>query len=70
VTLPVDLGGLGVLDLTTLGYALRLRWEWQAKTLPDKPWVSLSSKLERDVQAMFQASTSVQIGNGRRALFW
>jgi hypothetical protein len=27
VTRPVELGGLGMLDLTTLGYALRLQWE-------------------------------------------
>jgi hypothetical protein len=26
VTKPKELGGLGVLDLTTLGYALQLRW--------------------------------------------
>jgi hypothetical protein len=25
---PIELGGLGIIDLTTLGYVLRLRWEW------------------------------------------
>jgi hypothetical protein len=66
VTRPVELGGLGVLDLTTLGYALRLRWEWQAKTSPDKPWTTHAAKPECAVQAML----TVDIGNGRHALFW
>jgi hypothetical protein len=70
VTRPVELGGLGILDLTTLGYGPRLRWEWQARTSPDKPWSSLISKPERTVQAMFEASTSANVGNGRHALFW
>jgi hypothetical protein len=33
---PTELGGLGILELTTLGYALRLRWEWQSRTMPDR----------------------------------
>jgi hypothetical protein len=49
VTRPMELGGLG----DTLGYALRLRWEWQARTAPDKPWASLASRPEWAVQAMF-----------------
>jgi hypothetical protein len=49
---------------------LRLRWEWQAKITPDKPWASFATKPERAVQAMFDASVTVEVGNGRRALFW
>jgi hypothetical protein len=70
VTRPMELGGLGVLDLTILGYALRLWWEWQAKTTPDKPWASFATKPERAVQAMFEASVTVDVGYGHRALFW
>jgi hypothetical protein len=55
----MELGGLGVLDLTTLGYALRLQWEWQAKIAPDKPWPSFVTNAERAVQAMFEASVTV-----------
>jgi hypothetical protein len=36
VVKPVELGGLGVLDLVTLGYALCLRWEWLARTDPNQ----------------------------------
>jgi hypothetical protein len=44
---------------TRLGYALRLQWEWQAKTAPDTPWPSFVTKAERAVQAMFEASVTV-----------
>jgi hypothetical protein len=37
VTRPVELGGLGVLDLTTMGYALRPEH-------PDHVWVALPRK--------------------------
>jgi hypothetical protein len=71
--LPADTQGpfsSSVLDLTTLGYALRMRWEWQARTSPDKPWASLPTSPERAMQAMFDASVTVEVGNGRRALLW
>jgi hypothetical protein len=63
-------GGLGVLDLTTLGYALRLRWEWLSRMEPERLWVALPRKQEAIVQAMFRASVTVQVGMGNAALFW
>jgi hypothetical protein len=59
-----------VLDLTTLGYALRLRWEWLARTEPQHLWTQLPSHAERIVRAMFEVSVTVQLGDGARALFW
>jgi hypothetical protein len=44
---------LGVLDLGTFGYALRMRWEWLARTDPSRMWVSVPYKSERIVQALF-----------------
>ena len=38
VTRPPELGGLGISDLQSLGWALRLRWMWLQKTEPEKPW--------------------------------
>jgi hypothetical protein len=63
-------GGLGVLDLTTLGYALRLRWEWLSRMEPERLWVALPRKQEAIVQAMFRTSVTVQVGMGNAALFW
>jgi hypothetical protein len=70
VASPQDLGGLGVLDLTTLRYTLRMRWSWLVCTDPGRCWSALPQKEERLVHAMFQASTMVQVDNGRLALFW
>jgi hypothetical protein len=41
---PRDLGGLGLPDLRTLSFALRLRWEWLRRTQPDAAWAHLPSK--------------------------
>jgi hypothetical protein len=59
-----------VLDLTTLGYALRLRWEWLARTEPRRLWTQLPSCAKRIVRAMFEVSVIVQIRDRARALFW
>jgi hypothetical protein len=32
---PIELGGLGITDLKSLGWALRMRWLWLQKTQPD-----------------------------------
>jgi hypothetical protein len=57
VTRPTELSDLGVVNLTTLGYALRLCWEWLAKTNLLCLWTALSCTLESVVRAMFEAST-------------
>lgn len=38
VTRPLQLGGLGVLNLEIMAWALHMRWMWQWKIQPDKPW--------------------------------
>jgi hypothetical protein len=60
---------LGVLDLATFGYALRMRWEWLARTDPGRMWAGIPSKPERIVRAMLDTSVTVAIGNGSRTLF-
>jgi hypothetical protein len=32
-----ELGGLGILDLKSLGFALIVRWPWLKKSKPNKP---------------------------------
>ncbi|KAG2538450.1 hypothetical protein PVAP13_9NG381214 [Panicum virgatum] len=67
---PPELGGLGFLDLNIFGYSLRMRWLWFKKTDPHKPWAGLPDSSETVVAAMFHASVSVQIGDGKGTLFW
>jgi hypothetical protein len=70
VTQPIVLGGLGILDLTTLGYALRLWWECLARVEPSHIWVGLTTKPEKVEHAMFEVSTTVTVGSGTCTLFW
>jgi hypothetical protein len=70
VTHPVELGGLGVVDLTTMGYALRLGWEWPTQTQPERIWMPTTCKTDIVIQDMFQISTTVRVGNGSQMLFW
>jgi hypothetical protein len=59
-----------VLDLTTLGYVLRMRWSWLASTDLERCRSTLPLKEERLVWVMFQASTTVHVSNDHLALFW
>jgi hypothetical protein len=70
VARPKDLGGLGVLDLEKFGRALRLRWLWQEWTDSSKPWEGLQVPCNKLDRLLFQASTTVVIGNGIKAKFW
>ena len=66
---PVELGGLGFMDLQLFGYTLRMRWLWFKKTDANRPWEKLSDVTERMVVELFNASMSVEIGNEQQALF-
>jgi hypothetical protein len=65
----IKLNELGILDLTTSGYGLCMRWEWLARIEPDHIWASILGKSERMIRAMFVVSTMVQVGNGARTMF-
>lgn len=70
MTVPKDLGGLGLIDLRCLGIALRLGWEWLRRTDPSRSWHALPSKPERTVQAFFQVAIHIEVGNGVDCMFW
>ena len=67
---PTSLGGLGLLGLHIFGFALRLRWEWLARTEPERCWTFLPSKCEKQVSAMNAVSMSVVLGDGCSAKMW
>jgi len=70
VCTPTSCGGLGIIDLRLSGFALRVRWLWMQRTDEDRAWSSLPIKIEPEVQALFDASVTVIVGNGLRTLFW
>jgi hypothetical protein len=67
---PLELGGLGISNLTTLGWALRVRWLWLQKTEPQRLWSSLPIQVSNQVCAFFSVAVATEVGNGECTLFW
>lgn len=71
VTRPKELGGLGISDLWTLGWALRApRWPWLQKTGQEKPWAIFPVQVGRVVQSLFDKAVVSTVGDGANTLFW
>jgi hypothetical protein len=67
---PTDLGGLGILNLEVLSWALQMRWMWLQKTQPDRPWSNLDIQVHPSVSALFIISVTSLMGDGRSTCFW
>ena len=50
---PRELGGLGISDLKSLGWALQMRWLWLKKTEPHRPWGMFSIQVQEQVRVFF-----------------
>jgi hypothetical protein len=70
VTRPLELGGLGIHDLKSLCWALRMRWLWLEKTQPDKPWAAFPIQVQEPVKALFAAAMNTIVGDGNTTMFW
>ena len=70
VCCPPELGGLGISDLRTLGWALRMRWIWLQKTEPNCPWAKLPIQVPDHVLSFFLVAIISEVGNGSHTLFW
>ncbi|WVZ76358.1 hypothetical protein U9M48_024338 [Paspalum notatum var. saurae] len=67
---PLQFGGLEILNLETMGWALRIRWLWLQKTNAARPWEGLPVNVPRNAQALFAAAIQVAVGSGKDTLFW
>lgn len=70
VARPLQLGGLGVHNLQTLNWALRMRWLWLQRTDPDKPWAAFNIQVHDCAKALFTMSVKTEVGDGSTTLFW
>ena len=61
---------MGILSLEELGWALKMRWLWLAKTEPSKPWAFLPIHLSEKVRYFFSAVMYTEIGDGASTLLW
>lgn len=67
---PLRYGGLGILNLQFMGWALRTRWLWLQKTDHAWPWEGLPVHVSRMAHALFAMDVVTEVGNGENTKFW
>jgi len=67
---PTVNGGLGIIELDKFSRALRLRWLWYSWDDTSRPWKGLDLPIDNTDIALFNAATTVTLGNGNKATFW
>lgn len=67
---PKSLGGLGIPDLEKFSRALRLRWLWFKWKDDNKPWIGMDIPCDDSDIRLFQAATTITLGNGEKTGFW
>ena len=70
VCLPLEVGGLGSINLKWFGFALRCKWPWLHWDSEERPWQLIQDATEKEVQAMFSAACHISLGDGESARFW
>ena len=58
---PRELGGLGITDLKTLGIALKARWPWLQRSVPNKPWANLSVQVSKEVAGLISVAVRTEV---------
>jgi hypothetical protein len=66
---PLQLGGLGVMDLDLLDIALHTRWLWLRYMDRSRPWASMKANEDKCMLAFFFASVRFVLGDGATFLF-
>jgi hypothetical protein len=67
---PKLMGGLGILDLTKFNRALPLRWPWYKWNNCSKPWSDMIIDMNTVEAALFEACTTLVLGDGKSMSFW
>ena len=67
---PLHLGGLGILNLEYMSWALQIRWLWLQKTDPNRPWKGLDIPINSNAMALFNIAIISQVSQGTQIHFW
>ena len=62
---PKGKGGIGIMDLDRFTRALRLRWLWFKLKQKERAWTNLEVPCDKTDHELFNASTRVNIGDGK-----
>lgn len=65
VSMPTLNEGMGLVNLEMFGQVLRLRWLWFAWEDRECPWKVMQLPLDHHNMGLFNAATTVRLGNGR-----
>jgi hypothetical protein len=68
--MPLEFGDMGIQNLETFGWALRIRWFCAQKTDPTRPWAGLPIQVPRNAQALFDVAVDHVVGNGESTRIW
>ena len=66
---PLEYGGLGILNLEYMSWALQIRWLWLAKTDKERPWSGLEVPVHQNAKALFAIAVHSHVGNGNDTYF-
>ena len=58
------------MDLERFARALRLRWLWFKWKQKDRAWNKFDTPCDKTDMELFNASTMVEVGNGKSTIFW
>lgn len=67
---PKNCGGLGIKNLDLFSRALRIRWLWFAWERSSRPWIGSNTPCSPTDYQLFNASTTIILGNGATTSFW
>jgi hypothetical protein len=67
---PHDYGGLGILNIEFMGWALQIWWLWLKKTDPNRAWARPDIQVHPNATAMFNIGMETRVGDGSSTLFW
>ena len=67
---PLELGGLGILNLEIMSWALQIRWLWFEKTDSHRAWRGLEVHVHPNARALFAIALESHVGDGQNTLFW
>jgi hypothetical protein len=70
VAQPKEMGGLGLFDIRSLGWALRAKWPWLQRTEPEKPWAQFQTSVCKEVQSLIDMVVATEVGDGNNTFFW
>jgi len=68
--MPLENGGLGILNMEKFARALRTRWLWHEWNSEDKAWIGLGNPCDETDRLFFAVATSITLGDGMKADFW